>query len=94
MAHHAYRLSLAASGGSAPVIDGLTGDQRFFIGWALAWRVVARESEAIRRLTVDPHAPPEFRANVVRNIDAFHEAFGTKPGDGLWLDPDQRIAIW
>ncbi len=94
VAHHAYRLSLDAAGGEAPVIDGLTGDQRFFVGWALAWRVVAREAEAVRRLTVDPHAPPEFRANVVRNIDAFHDAFGTAPGDGLWLDPEQRVAIW
>ena len=92
VAHHAYRLSLG--GAEAPVIDGLTGDQRFFIGWALAWRIVVREAEAIRRLTVDPHSPAEFRANVVRNIDAFHEAFGTKPGDGLWLDPAERVAIW
>jgi predicted metalloendopeptidase len=92
VAHHAYRLSLG--GESAPVVDGLTGDQRFFIGWALAWRVVQREEQAIQRLTVDPHSPPEFRANVVRNVDAFHEAFGTQPGDGLWLDPAERIAIW
>ena len=92
VAHHAYRLSLG--GQEAPVIDGLTGDQRFFIGWALAWRVVSREEQAIQRLTVDPHSPPEFRVNVVRNVDAFHEAFGTEPGDGLWLDPSERVAIW
>ena len=94
VAHHAYRLSLESSGGEAPVIDGLTGDQRFFIGWALAWRGIAREAEATRRLTMDPHSPAEFRANVVRNIDAFHEAFETKPGDGLWLDPEERVSIW
>ncbi len=94
VAHHAYRLSVEASGSEAPVIDGLTGDQRFFVGWALAWRFVARPSEAIRRLTIDPHSPAEFRANVVRNVDAFHEAFATKPGDGLWLEPDERVAIW
>jgi predicted metalloendopeptidase len=92
VAHHAYRLSLR--GEQAPVIDGLTGDQRFFIGWALAWRVVQREEQAIQRLTIDPHSPPEFRANVVRNVDAFHEAFGTQPGDALWLEPAERIAIW
>ncbi|MCW2544717.1 MAG: Neprilysin [Frankiales bacterium] len=92
VAHHAYRLSLGDQ--EAPVIDGLTGDQRFFIGWALAWRVISREEQAIQRLTLDPHSPPEFRANVVRNVDAFHEAFGTEPGDALWLDPSERIAIW
>lgn len=92
VAHHAYRLSL--QGQEPPVVDGLTGDQRFFIGWALAWRVASREQEAIRRLNVDPHSPPEFRANVVRNIDAFHAAFGTEPGDGLWLEPQDRVAIW
>ena len=94
VAHHAYRLSLESSGGEAPVVDGLTGDQRFFIGWALCWRAMAREEEAIRRLTLDPHSPAEFRANAVRNIDAFHEAFETKPGDGLWLDPQERVSIW
>ncbi|HUR49181.1 MAG TPA: M13-type metalloendopeptidase [Acidimicrobiales bacterium] len=92
IAHHAYRLSL--SEGEAPVIDGLSGDQRFFIGWALVWRAMAREAEAVRRLTLDPHSPAEFRANVVRNVDAFHEAFETKPGDGLWLEPENRVAIW
>jgi putative endopeptidase len=92
VAHHAYRLSLG--GEEAPVVDGLTGDQRFFIGWARAWRIVLRDAEAVRRLAIDPHAPPEFRANVVRNIDAFHDAFDTKSGDGLWLDPDARVAIW
>jgi len=80
--------------GSQTVNGGLTGDQRFFVGWALAWPFVARPSEAIRRLTIDPHSPAEFRTNVVRNIDAFHEAFATEPGDGLWLEPDERIAIW
>lgn len=94
VAHHAYRLSLESSGGEAPVIDGLTGDQRFFIGWALCWRAIAREAEALRRLTMDPHSPAEFRANAVRNVNAFHEAFETKPGDGLWLEPEERVAIW
>ena len=92
VAHHAYRLSLGGS--EPPEVDGLTGDQRVFVGWARAWRTMARDAEARRRLAVDPHAPAEFRANVVRNIDAFHEAFGTAPGDGLWLDPDERVRIW
>ncbi len=95
VAHHAYRLFVDAElDGEVPEVDGLTGDQRFFIGWAAAWKVVSRTEEAVRRLTVDPHSPPEFRANVVRNIDAFHEAFATAPGDGLWLDPEERIHIW
>lgn len=92
VAHHAYRLSL--DGAEAPVVDGLSGDQRLFVGWARAWRIVLREPEVIRRLAIDPHAPPEFRCNVVRNIDAFHTAFETEPGDGLWLDPDARVSIW
>ncbi|HUS62390.1 MAG TPA: M13-type metalloendopeptidase, partial [Acidimicrobiales bacterium] len=92
VAHHAYRLSLG--GEEAPVIDGLTGDERFFIGWARAWRTIIREAEAVRRLAIDPHSPSEFRCNVVRNVDAFHETFHTAPGDGLWLAPDERIAIW
>jgi predicted metalloendopeptidase len=96
VALHAYRLSLggAADGTPGEVVDGLTPDQRFFIGWARVWRTLTREEEVRRRLTVDPHSPPPFRANVVRNVDAFHEAFGTAPGDGLWLEPDQRVRIW
>ncbi len=95
VAFHAYRLFVEQElGGEAPVIDGLTGDQRFFIGWSAVWRVVSREQEALRRLTVDPHSPPEFRANVVRNVDAFHQAFETSEGDGLWLDPADRVDIW
>ncbi len=92
VAHHAYRLSLG--GQEAPVIDGLSGDQRFFIGWGRAWRIVAREAETLRRLAIDPHSPPEFRCNVVRNVEAFHDAFETSPGDALWLDPEERVAIW
>ena len=92
VAHHAYRLSLG--GKDAPVVDGLTGDQRFFVGWARAWRAIIRREEAIRRLAIDPHSPAEFRANVVRNIDAFHEAFATAPGDELWLAEEDRVRIW
>ncbi|CAM4512774.1 M13-type metalloendopeptidase [Nocardia ninae] len=93
IALQAYRISL--DGGEAPEIDGLTGLQRVFFGWAQVWRTKARPEEAIRRLTVDPHSPPEFRCNaVVRNIDSFHEAFEVQPGDALYLDPAQRVKIW
>jgi putative endopeptidase len=92
IAHKAYLLSL--EGGEAPVIDGLTGSQRVFLGWGQVWRMVTREAEQIRRLAIDPHSPPEFRANVVRNLDEFHDAFGVSEGDGMWLASDQRVRIW
>jgi len=93
IALQAYKISLGDA--EAPVIDGLTGLQRVFFGWAQVWRTKAREEEAVRRLAVDPHSPPEFRCNaVVRNIDGFHEAFGVEPGDALYLDPAERVRIW
>lgn len=93
IALEAYRISL--DGAEAPVIDGLTGLQRVFYGWAQVWRTKARTEEAIRRLAIDPHSPPEFRCNaVVRNIDTFHEAFDVRPGDELYLEPDARVKIW
>jgi len=89
----AYKI--ATEGTEPPVIDGLTGLQRVFFGWAQVWRTKAREAEAIRRLAVDPHSPPEFRCNgVVRNLDTFHEEFDVKPGDALYLDPEKRVKIW
>jgi putative endopeptidase len=89
----AYQLSL--NGQAAPVINGLTGVQRVFYGWAQVWRTKSREAEAIRRLAVDPHSPPEFRCNgVVRNMDAFYEAFGVAEGDALYLAPASRVRIW
>ncbi|MDM7490224.1 M13 family metallopeptidase [Rhodococcus sp. CSLK01-03] len=89
----AYEIAL--DGAEAPVIDGLTGLQRVFFGWAQVWRTKVRDEEALRRLAVDPHSPPEFRCNgVVRNIDAFYEAFDVHPGDELYLDPPQRVRIW
>ncbi|MEB3980551.1 M13 family metallopeptidase [Mycobacterium sp. 663a-19] len=89
----AYRLSLG--GRPAPVIDGLTGVQRVFYGWAQVWRTKSRAAEAIRRLAVDPHSPPEFRCNgVVRNIDAFYDAFGVTDADALFLEPPRRVRIW
>jgi len=93
VAHTAYRISLG--GAEAPVLDGLTGDQRFFVAWAQIWRHKARPAEEIRLLTVDPHSPPAFRTNViVRNLDEFHQAFEAGPGDAMWLDPAERISIW
>ncbi|MDV6232812.1 M13 family metallopeptidase [Rhodococcus cercidiphylli] len=89
----AYEISL--EGKEAPVLDGLTGLQRVFFGWSQVWRTKARDAEAIRRLAVDPHSPPEFRCNgVVRNLDSFHEAFDVQPGDALYLDPGKRVKIW
>jgi putative endopeptidase len=89
----AYQLSL--DGRSAPVIDGLTGVQRVFFGWAQVWRTKSRAAEAIRRLAIDPHSPPEFRCNgVIRNIDAFYDAFDVAENDRLYLDPHHRVRIW
>ncbi|WP_157556459.1 M13 family metallopeptidase [Nocardia acidivorans] len=86
---------IAMEGKEIPVLDGLTGLQRVFFGWAQVWRTKARQEEAIRRLAVDPHSPPEFRCNgVVRNLDSFHAAFDVRPGDELYLDPAERVKIW
>ena len=93
IAHKAYVKSLR--GQPAPVIDGLTGEQRFFFGWAQAWREKARENRILQLLTTDPHSPPVFRANgAAINHDGFHEAFGTQEGDGMHKPPAQRIKIW
>ncbi|MET0452189.1 MAG: M13 family metallopeptidase [Mycobacterium sp.] len=89
----AYELSL--DGKPAPVIDGLTGVQRVFFGWAQVWRTKSRDAEAIRRLAIDPHSPPEFRCNgIVRNLDAFYDAFEVSESDELYLEPAQRVHIW
>ncbi|MCX8555659.1 M13 family metallopeptidase [Mycolicibacterium mucogenicum] len=89
----AYELSLG--GAEAPVIDGLTGIQRVYFGWAQVWRTKSRDAEAIRRLAVDPHSPPEFRCNgVIRNIDSFYEAFDVSTSDELYLEPAERVRIW
>jgi putative endopeptidase len=92
IAHKAYEISL--DGEPAPVVDGMTGSQRVFLNWAYVWRTKRRKEQAQQFLTIDPHSPAEFRANIVRNLDEFHEAFGTAPGDGLWLDPEDRVRIW
>lgn len=93
VAFKAYRRSL--QGRTAPEIDGFTGEQRFFLGWAQVWRRLYRDEELMRRLLVDPHSPSEFRANgTVSNIDAFHEAFGVREGDRLYRPPGERVKIW
>jgi putative endopeptidase len=93
IAYKAY--ALARKGATAPVIDGLTGEQRFYIGWAQVWRTKQRDAELARRLATDPHSPPEFRCNgVVRNIPEFYKAFDVKPGHKLYLAPEQRVTIW
>jgi len=93
MAYRAYRMSLG--GKEAPVIDGFTGDQRFFMAWAQVWRTATREAAARQRLMTDVHSPPEARVNgVVRNQDAWYEAFGVTLDDELYLPPEQRVRIW
>jgi predicted metalloendopeptidase len=93
IAYKAYKLSL--DGKEAPVIDGLTGEQRFFLGWSQVWRSKARDEETKRLLTIDPHSPPKFRANgAAVNVDAFYDAFDIKEGDGMWLPPEDRVKIW
>ena len=92
IAHRAYLISL--EGQEEPTRDGLTGTQRLFLSWAYVWRTKRRSELAQQYLTTDPHSPPEFRANIARNLEEFHEAFGTQPGDGLWLDPADRVRIW
>ena len=70
------------------------GSRRLFMNWAYCWRTKRRIEQERQFLTIDPHSPPEFRANIVRNLDEFHQAFGTAEGDGLWLDPSERVRIW
>lgn len=93
LAYRAYKLSL--NGEEDAVIDGLTGDQRFFLAWAQVWRSAQREDNARQRLRTDPHSPEEFRVNgVVRNMDAWYEAFSVTPDDEMYLPPEERISIW
>ena len=91
-AYDAYRASL--NGKEAPVIDGYTGDQRFFIGYAQIWATKMRDESLRRRIATDAHAPGQYRALTVRNIDAWYEAFDVQPGDDLYLVPEQRVEIW
>ncbi len=92
VAYNAYRIALG--GKPAPVIDGLSGDQRFFLGWAQVWRRNYRDQELANRLVTDPHSPSEYRASVVRNLDVWYDAYAVKPGAKLFLAPDARVKIW
>jgi len=93
VAHRAYLIAL--DGKPAPEIDGFTGEQRFYLGWAQVWARKFRDDELRKRLLTDPHSPGEYRANgVVRNMAAFADAFDVKEGDKLYLPPDQRVRIW
>jgi putative endopeptidase len=93
LAYKAYQLALA--GKSAPVIDGFTGDQRFYLGWAQVWRGKVREDQAIEAIKVDPHSPPAVRGTApLVNQPGFYAAYGLKSGDKLYLPPEQRVIIW
>jgi putative endopeptidase len=93
IAFKAYQRSLR--GKPSPVIDGTTGEQRFFMGFAQIWRDKQREEAALQQITTDPHSPARYRANGTPvNVDAFHQAFGTRPGDGMYKPEAERIRIW
>ena len=93
IAYKAYQLSLG--GKPAPVIDGMTGDQRFYIGFGQVWRGKVRDQQAIVYLKTDPHSPPQFRGNgTLKNQPGFYSAFGIKPGDKMYLPPEQRVIMW
>ena len=88
----AYLISLGSE--PVPAFGDLTGQQRVFYNYAYIWRTMRRKEALLQLITTDPHSPSEFRANIVRNLDEFHDAFQTRPGDGLWLDPADRVRIW
>ena len=93
IAFKAYQLSLG--GKSAPVIDGLTGEQRLYMGWAQVWREKSRDAQTLVRIKTDPHSPAQYRANgSLSNQPGFYAAFGVKPGDKMYLAPQQRVIIW
>lgn len=92
VAYDAYQLSLG--GRPAPVIDGFTGDQRFFLGFGQVWQTKAREASIRNQITTDPHTPGAFRGYVVRNLDPWYAAFGAKPGQKFYLAPAERIKVW
>jgi putative endopeptidase len=93
VAYRAYRASLGT--GTAPVLDGFTGAQRFFLGFAQIWRSRVRPEQLHAQLLTDPHSPSRFRVDgVVPDVDAFYGAWGVKPGDKMYLPPEQRIHIW
>jgi putative endopeptidase len=96
MAYAAYHRYLdQCCGGEAPVLDGVTGDQRFFLSWAQVWRDLSREDALRQQLVTDPHSPPQYRVNgAVRNMDAWYDAFGVGEDAALYLAPEERVRIW
>src|SRR5262249_29818499 len=93
IAHRAYRRSL--KGAAPPMVDGFSGDQRFFMGWARIWRAKERDDYVRSQLQVSAHLPPRFRANAaVVNVDAFYDAFGVSPAHRLYLAPADRVKVW
>ena len=92
IAYDAYQRALG--GKPAPMIDGYSGDQRFFLGWAQVWRSKYREPFLQQLLTTDPHSPGNYRAYMVRNMDKWYKAFNVKPGQKLYLSPEQRLGVW
>jgi putative endopeptidase len=93
VALEAYHRSL--DGQTAPMLDGFSGDQRVFLGWAQAWRGKAREDYVRKQVVSDPHSPRAFRVvGPTRNLDAWYAAFGVKPGDMYYVEPEQRVRIW
>ena len=93
VAHRAYRMSLG--GRPAPVIEGFTGDQRFFLGWAQVWRTRMREDALRQRLLTDPHSPGDYRALVpLTNLQVFYDAWDVRPGDRMYRPPNERVKIW
>jgi putative endopeptidase len=92
IAYDAYKASL--KGRRAPVIDGVTGDQRFFLGWAQIWRGHSRKQLRLQRLMTDIHSPLEQRVHTVRNLDGWYHAFRVRPGAKLYLRPSERVQIW
>jgi putative endopeptidase len=92
VAHDAYRLSLG--GKDAPVLEGFTGDQRFFLAHAQIWRQKYRENAMRQQLVTGPHSPGNFRPYVSRNLDAWYQAFAVQPGQPMYLTPEQRVRIW
>jgi putative endopeptidase len=92
IAHDAYIASL--NGAEPPVIDGMTADQRFYLGWAQVWRRNYREPNLRQRLLTDPHSPSKVRTDVVRNMDPWYQAYDVQPGQALYLTPENRVRIW
>jgi putative endopeptidase len=93
IAYKAYKLSLG--GKDAPVIDGFSGAQRFYMGFAQVWSTKIRDNALVMQIKTDPHSPGEFRANgTLRNQSGFYSTFGVKEGDKMYLPPDERVTIW